>query len=300
MEARSGSGSVLSTSARSPRNLEPIRRRMREGDVVIVHDPQPAGLIAPLVGIGRPRRLALSCGLRRIERVDRACLGIHAPLCRGCECACVLTRVVRAGMDRPCVAAGHTTLDRSVHSQEQGTRSKRGLRAPRSRRARLLQWHPARRPSASKGGRCARGPSARSRGSARRAGLPLGPDEGHGRRARGVRTARTCVACAPRAGRARSNGCERRSRGRGGLERDGLGLEVALEGRSGSHPSRLHPDGRSGRERDRHQCSSAARRRRRAEEPRRGLRAHRGRGDVEEASRRRNRRRRHRRSGDPR
>jgi trehalose synthase len=34
------------------RNREPVRREVRRGDVVIVHDPQPAGLIAPLVELG--------------------------------------------------------------------------------------------------------------------------------------------------------------------------------------------------------------------------------------------------------
>jgi trehalose synthase len=33
-------------------NLDPVRREVRAGDVVIVHDPQPAGLIAPLVESG--------------------------------------------------------------------------------------------------------------------------------------------------------------------------------------------------------------------------------------------------------
>jgi len=33
-------------------NLERITRSVRRGDVVLVHDPQPAGLIAPLVGLG--------------------------------------------------------------------------------------------------------------------------------------------------------------------------------------------------------------------------------------------------------
>jgi trehalose synthase len=33
-------------------NLEPIREEIRDGDVVIVHDPQPAGLIGPLVDCG--------------------------------------------------------------------------------------------------------------------------------------------------------------------------------------------------------------------------------------------------------
>ena len=33
-------------------NLEPVCREVRSGDVVIVHDPQPAGLIAPLVELG--------------------------------------------------------------------------------------------------------------------------------------------------------------------------------------------------------------------------------------------------------
>ena len=34
------------------RNLEPVRREIRAGDIVIVHDPQPAGLISPLVEQG--------------------------------------------------------------------------------------------------------------------------------------------------------------------------------------------------------------------------------------------------------
>jgi trehalose synthase len=33
-------------------NLDTVRREVRRGDVVIVHDPQPAGLIAPLVELG--------------------------------------------------------------------------------------------------------------------------------------------------------------------------------------------------------------------------------------------------------
>ena len=33
-------------------NLDAVRRAVRKGDVVIVHDPQPAGLIAPLVELG--------------------------------------------------------------------------------------------------------------------------------------------------------------------------------------------------------------------------------------------------------
>jgi trehalose synthase len=34
-------------------NLDLVRDEIREGDVVIVHDPQPAGLIGPLVDRGR-------------------------------------------------------------------------------------------------------------------------------------------------------------------------------------------------------------------------------------------------------
>jgi len=33
-------------------NLEELRRTVRSGDVVLVHDPQPAGLVAPLVELG--------------------------------------------------------------------------------------------------------------------------------------------------------------------------------------------------------------------------------------------------------
>ena len=58
----------------------------------------------------------------------------------------------------------------------------------------------------------------------------------------------------------------------------------------GAHPPRDRPDGRPGRERARRQRGAAARVDRRPEEPRRGIRAHRGRGDVEEPSGRRERR----------
>ena len=77
-------------------NLETVRREIRKGDVVIVHDPQPAGLIRSLVERGRPRRLALSRGVRRNKRVDGPCLGVPATLRRGSERARVLARVVRA------------------------------------------------------------------------------------------------------------------------------------------------------------------------------------------------------------
>ena len=114
---------MRSTSARLRRNLESIHREVREGDVVIVHDPQPAGLIGPLAELGAHVVWRCHVGYDGVERVDRACLGFHAPLCGGGERACVLARVVRAGMDRPCVAAGDTALDRSVHRQEPGARA---------------------------------------------------------------------------------------------------------------------------------------------------------------------------------
>jgi trehalose synthase len=53
-----GDGGALGTRERATyertiaTNLEPVRREVRSGDVVIVHDPQPAGLIAPLVEAG--------------------------------------------------------------------------------------------------------------------------------------------------------------------------------------------------------------------------------------------------------
>ena len=53
-----GDGGELGAAARShydrvtERNLERVRPLVRSGDVVIVHDPQPAGLIAPLGAIG--------------------------------------------------------------------------------------------------------------------------------------------------------------------------------------------------------------------------------------------------------
>ena len=53
-----GDGGALGTHERAAyertiaANLEPIRREVRSGDVVIVHDPQPAGLMAPLVDVG--------------------------------------------------------------------------------------------------------------------------------------------------------------------------------------------------------------------------------------------------------
>ena len=60
-----------------------------------------------------------------------------------------------------------------------------------------------------------------------------------------------------------------------------------------SRPPRVHPDGRRRRERHHRQRLAAPRRHGRAEEPRRGLRSHRHRGDVEGASGDRQSRRRH-------
>ena len=104
------------------RNVERIRREIRDGDVVIVHDPQPAGLIPPLLEHGAHVIWRCHVGFDGgNEWTDRA-WALRATPRRDGERARVLARVVRAGMDRSCAPEGDTTLDRSVHPQESGTR----------------------------------------------------------------------------------------------------------------------------------------------------------------------------------
>ena len=277
-------------------NVARVSGAVRSGDVVIVHDPQPAGLMAPLREPRRPRRLAVPRRLRRLERVDEARMGVHPPLCRGRRRARLLARGVRPELDRSRPVAGDPALDRPVRAEEPRPDPVRGARAAGRGGARRGGRRPSRRARAEP---CARRPRRAARGSAdspRGPGLALGPDQGHGWRARGVRSPRH------RAGRAAGarRPCGERRRGRSGrraaLGGDGRPVAGAAARRPGARRPRHRPDGRPGRERARDQRAPAARHGRRPEEPRRGVRSHRRGGDVEEPPGGRERGRRDRRS----
>ena len=122
----------------------------------------------------------------------------------------------------------------------------------------------------------------------RGAGLALGPPQGSARRAGRVRRARPrepephLLLAGPDVTRRHG-----RPGGRRGVRRGRGRVARAAAGRAPPGPPRAAADGGRRRERRDRQRAPAARRRRRAEEPRRGLRAHRRRGDVEGTARRR-------------
>ena len=163
-----GDGGELGTRERAiyertiAANLEPIRREVRSGDVVIVHDPQPAGLIAPLVDVGAHVVWRCHVGYDGAnEWTDRAWAFIR-PYVEAAH-AHVFSRESFAPewIDRA-LAARDSTLDRSVHSQEPGARAKRGALRFLAPRGSYRRRRSAGRASAASSGRRAGGRSARS------------------------------------------------------------------------------------------------------------------------------------------
>ena len=71
-------------------DLDAVLEEVEKGDIVVVHDPQPAGLIAPLVARGAHVVWRCHVGYDDGERVDAARLGLPATVRRAGEGACLL------------------------------------------------------------------------------------------------------------------------------------------------------------------------------------------------------------------
>ena len=279
-------------------NVEDFVAMVRPHDVVIVHDPQPAGLIPLLkarvdvaviwrchVGIDVPSELSRRAWrfLRRyVEPAD----------------AYVFSRRAFAWEDLDTEQdRGDRAGDRRLLPEEPGPRRRDRRRDParrrteRRRRARRRpdlprhRRHPEPREPPRRDLAGAPPPARRPGGAP---GLALGSAQGPARRDPGLRRARRAGdrrafglrRAGGRRGRRRSRGRER-PRGRPAAPSRSAG------GGARARPPRVRADGRRRRERGDRQRAPAPRRRDRAEEPRGGLRPH-GRGrDVEGAAGRR-------------
>ena len=147
----------------------------------------------------RPRRVAMPHRCRRRKRVDRAGMVVPPPPRVGSGRVRVLAGAVRTRRPRGRASAHHSAIHRSVLAEEPRARPdrRRPDRAP-SRPVRRRRRGPCRDvPTRRRDGRDGRASSldrrrrsARSRSSARRAGVAMGSPEGHARRDDGVRRRR--------------------------------------------------------------------------------------------------------------
>ena len=245
----SGNASGRSTSERSRTTSRPSSRRSRQGDIVVVHDPQPAGLIAPLVARGAHVVWRCHVGYDGENEWTERAWAFLRPYVEAAK-AHVFSResFAPSWIDRARLRAIPPSID-PFTPKNRVLEAARGAGASRHRRAHHGRRSGIGHSRATPSGRRGRWAAARSSRSARRSSLPVGPDEGHARRARGLRSPRALGERAPRTRRACRAGSERRPRGRGCLGGDGSRLAIAVAIGSVACAPRLRPDGRSGRER---------------------------------------------------
>ena len=281
---------------------------VRPGDVVIVHDPQPAGDDPGAARARRARPLALSHRSGRDQRRGpRAAGGSSRRMCANARRLRVLAGGVRPG-ERPRSTARrrHPADDRSVLGEEPAARRRAACaRSSRSRADRGTGQRPHGCTFLREDGTPGRvdraadvlrvGAAAARHDAARRAGLALGPAQGSDRRDARLRAPRRSSAPAARTwcSPGRRHRRRRRSRRRARARRRDRGVARAAARRARARSPRVAADRRHRRERRDRQRAAAPRDDHRAEEPAGGLRAHRHRGDVEGAAGRRERGRRH-------
>ena len=290
------------------RGATPTRscERVSAGDVVLLHDPQTAGMIAARSARrGVPVVWRAHIGLDMPNDLARAGVGLpdgptwsrRTPTCSR------VRRTTWEGLDHDRVTVIPPSIDAfSPKNQAIGFTAStpscvpRGLAADERHGARAGVRAARRSTGAGRArGAADRGAAAAAGRAAGRAGLALGPPEGPARAC----WRRSPSTCTPTTGGALLLA---------GPDVDGVaddpeGAEVLAEVEAAWHElprdvrRRVHlalpADGRRRRERGDRQRPAAARRRRRAEEPRRGLRADGRRGDVEGPPGRRLARRRH-------
>ena len=182
-----GDGGALDEEARRvyesvlEENLAAFPGDVRPGDVVIVHDPQPAGLIGAMKERGAAVIWRCHVGIETPNDLTREAWAFLRPYVRRRRRLRVLARVVRVGGPRPRAPRRDPPDDRRVRAQERRHRSRRRARDPRRHRAGARRR--ARAPRSRSSARTA--PPGRVE---RRARLiedaPLAP--GHARRAAGL------------------------------------------------------------------------------------------------------------------
>ena len=127
-----GDGGDLDDEARKVYEdaLEPNARELVElvdaDDVVLLHDPQTAGLIGPLKRTGAKVIWRCHIGIDEPNDIARARLGLPARRRRAGRRLRVLARGVRVGGPRRRQGRGHRALDRRLQRQEPGARARAG------------------------------------------------------------------------------------------------------------------------------------------------------------------------------
>ena len=165
------------TRRRSAATWRGVRAVARAGDIVLLHDPQTAGLAPPPRRHGRADRLALPRRHRRAERALGAGVGIPPPVSRRARRAtCSRAREFAPPLDPARAARRHLAVDRSLLGQERRHRPDARRPAARARRAPRRRRRPIRR--------CrSRGATGHAAGS-RAASISSGPDRRRRRRFR--------------------------------------------------------------------------------------------------------------------
>ena len=179
-------------------NADELLRQVRAGDLVLLHDPQTAGLSGAPDRRRRPGGLAQSHRRGLPERHDARGLGFPAALPGARARLRLHPAAIRSAVDPPGADPDHPAVDRPVLGEERGTQRRHGTgdtghhRGAGRRAARPRAVHPPRRDG--RGGHPGRvgdgrGP-ARGGRSGGGAGLALGQAQGHARRHARLRRAR--------------------------------------------------------------------------------------------------------------
>ena len=241
----SGDGGPLGDAERAAyervtaEHAELLAQRVAPSDVVLLHDPQTAGMVAPLVekgvpviwrahiGLDEPNDLAREAWrflIGYMERADAYVFSRPGYTWEGLDAS-------KVTVIAPSIDAFSPEEPRDVlHLGDRGAaRGGPGRRPPPPLAGDLRAPRRQRRQGRARGAR-RRGARAGPRRAAAGPGLALGPPQGPAGHRDRVRRARACPRGAPPAARrARRHGGGRRSRGGGGLRRDRGGVARAAQ-----------------------------------------------------------------------
>ncbi len=111
-------------------NADELLRQVLPGDIVLLHDPQTAGLVAPLVRAGA--RVVWRChiGVDWQNDATRWAWDFLRPYVTHADGYVFTPAAVRAAVDPPGTSLGHPAIDRPVLREESGTRRRNGSGDP--------------------------------------------------------------------------------------------------------------------------------------------------------------------------
>ena len=110
-------------------NLVALLDLASPGDIVVLHDPQTAGLVRPLCNAGTRRGVGVPRGHRPAQRPRPVGVGFPPAHCRR-RARCLLAASLRLGRTRPAEDAGDPPLHRSGVTEEHRSDGLRLLRGP--------------------------------------------------------------------------------------------------------------------------------------------------------------------------